>query len=50
METAHAGLVIGVAIQSVSYVVLLSRMDWATLAASVAAAHQPTKPADQEPA
>ena len=45
-----AGLMIGVLIQSCSYIVLLSRMDWAALAAAVAASHQPTKPPDQEPA
>ena len=47
---AMAGLMVGVLIQSCSYIVLLSRMDWAALAAAVAASQQPSKPVDQNPA
>ena len=45
-----AGLLLGVLIQSGCYMVLLSRMDWTRLAATVAAAHQPSSPPGQQPA
>ena len=50
VEGLLTGLMLGVALQATAYLVILARVDWARLAASIAAAQQTAPEEGPEPA